>query len=211
MILKIINRLLSKLDKNVVSIRGFSPMTRRVSDSWSPIEAQNIISAVRSTEHLKGIVVEVGVWRGNSAEIILENTGKDVFLFDTFYGLPKPSNEDRGTHFKEGNYRVNLHYVANRLERFRERVHIIPGLFEDTSPAIAKKKVSFAHLDVDLYESTKACLKFLYPRMIKGGIIISHDYSSTAGVRKAFDEYFREKLEKPIIMNGGSQCLIVKV
>lgn len=45
--------------------------------------------------------------------------------------------------------------------------------------------------------------------MTKGGVIISHDYPSAAGVKKAFDEFFKDKPE-PIIQISGSQCLVVK-
>ena len=66
------------------------------------------------------------------------------------------------------------------------------------------------HLDVDLYKSTLDCLKFFYPRVNKGGIIISHDYPSVNGVKKAFDEFFKDKPE-PIIRVSYNQCLIVKI
>ena len=51
---------------------------------------------------------------------------------------------------------------------------------------------SFVHLDVDLYQSTKDGLAWFYPRLNRGGILISHDYSNADGVRKAFDEFFAE-------------------
>ena len=46
--------------------------------------------------------------------------------------------------------------------------------------------------------------------MSKGGIILSHDYVTSLGVKKAFDEFFKDKIEPVIIMNGN-QCLIVKI
>lgn len=39
---------------------------------------------------------------------------------------------------------------------------------------------------------------------------MSHDYISIPAVRKAFDDYFKDKPE-PIIEMSGSQCLIVKL
>ena len=68
---------------------------------------------------------------------------------------------------------------------------------------------SFVHMDVDLYESTKSCLDFFYPRMSRGGVIISHDYLGSIGVKTAFDEYFKDKPE-PVLEVTDSQCLIVK-
>lgn len=39
---------------------------------------------------------------------------------------------------------------------------------------------------------------------------MSHDYIWAIGVRKAVDEFYKNKQE-PIIEMSGSQCLIVKV
>ena len=67
------------------------------------------------------------------------------------------------------------------------------------------------HLDVDIYDSTLNSLKFFYPRMSRGGCIISHDYPSSEGVKKAFDEFFEDKPEIIIEPFAINQCLIVKV
>jgi len=45
--------------------------------------------------------------------------------------------------------------------------------------------------------------------MNKGGVIISHDYFGSPVVKKAFDDFFKDKPE-PIIEMSGTQCLIVK-
>ncbi len=66
------------------------------------------------------------------------------------------------------------------------------------------------HLDVDLYESTLNCLKLFYPKMSEGGVIITHDYTLSEGVKKAFDEFIFDKQE-PIITLFGSQSMIVKI
>ena len=73
------------------------------------------------------------------------------------------------------------------------------------------KKFSFVHLDVDLYKSTLDCLKYFYPRVSRGGVIISHDYPNSDGVNKAFDEFFQDKPEIIIEPFATGQCLIVKV
>jgi hypothetical protein len=72
-----------------------------------------------------------------------------------------------------------------------------------------EQRFSFAHFDVDLYEGTKACLNYFYPRMIPGGIIISHDYSLLAGVEQAFNEYFADKPER-IIDLPSTQCMVIR-
>jgi hypothetical protein len=62
---------------------------------------------------------------------------------------------------------------------------------------------------VDLYKTTLDALEFFYPRMNPGGVIMSHDYIR-CGVKKAFDEFFKDKPE-PIIQLIDSQSLIVKI
>jgi hypothetical protein len=89
-------------------------------------------------------------------------------------------------------------------------VQYYPGLFPATAEAVAACRFSFVHLDVDLYESTRAALEFFYPRMSSGGIILSHDYVIADGVRKAFDEFFAHKAETVLELTGN-QCLVVKL
>jgi len=90
-----------------------------------------------------------------------------------------------------------------------EHINFYKGLFPSTANPIKNKNFSFVHLDLDLYEGTLDSIKFFYPRMSKGGIILTHDYKSAQGVKKAFDGFFKDKPE-PLIEMSGSQCLIVK-
>jgi hypothetical protein len=99
--------------------------------------------------------------------------------------------------------------VRNYLKRYKN-VHFYKGIFPSTAAKIRDRGFSFVHLDLDLYKATQESIEFFYPRMKKGGIMISHDYISSSGVRKAFDEYFKDRPE-PIIEMSGSQCLIVKL
>jgi O-methyltransferase len=75
---------------------------------------------------------------------------------------------------------------------------------------MADKEFSFVNLDVDLYESTFASLEFFYPRLAKGAILMSHDYSTCAGVKRAFYAFYKGRPE-PVIALCGSQCLVVKL
>jgi len=46
--------------------------------------------------------------------------------------------------------------------------------------------------------------------MNKGGIILSHDYIDVASVKKAIDDFFKDKPET-VIELSGSQCMIIKL
>jgi hypothetical protein len=176
-----------------------------------PYEAFVVYSIAKSQSRLMGEMAEVGVYQGGSAKLICEAKGeRKLHLFDTFEGLPRVSEKD--THFgmrfwsDKGFSNTSLGSVSNLLQGYND-VYLYKGKFPETSAPIRNSKFSFVHLDVDLYESTLDCLKFFYPRLIKGGIILTHDYH-TNGVQSAFKEFFQEE-HIPIIELNGSQCMIV--
>lgn len=177
-------------------------------------EAYQIFMATDRTKKIKGDIAEVGVYRGGSAKIIcLAKGDKHLHLFDTFEGIPEVQKIDKKVdkiRFFKGQFGdVQLEKVKRYLKDFKN-VHFYKGIFPETAKPIKNKKFSFVNLDVDVYKSTKQCLEFFYPRMSRGGVIISHDYISAEGVKKAFDDFFKNKRE-PIIELSGLQCLIVKL
>ena len=50
------------------------------------------------------------------------------------------------------------------------------------------------NLDADLYEPILAGLEFFYPKMVRGGVILIHEYFSAGyvGVKKAVNEFVRK-------------------
>jgi hypothetical protein len=53
-------------------------------------------------------------------------------------------------------------------------------------------------------------LQFFYPRLLRGGIIVSHDFASARGVREAVEEFFKN-LPEPVIELAGDQAMVVKL
>ena len=176
----------------------------------SDIEAFQVVLGVKSSRKIDGDMAEVGVYQGGSAKLICEAKGDKVLhLFDTFEGIPAVGGAD-SSHFYVGKYAACMEDVKDYLERY-DHLHFYEGVFPGTAEPVKDKIFSFVHIDVDTYESTLSCLKFFYPRMNRGGFIISHDYhDGSMGVRKAIDEFFSDKAE-PIIEMSGSQCLLVKL
>ncbi len=183
---------------------------REVEMLLTPIEAYFLYSIARKTGKIEGDIAEVGVYKGGSAKLIYEATeSKSIHLFDTFEGLPKLSEYDVPEQFHKGSYPALYDEVKGYLKEY-PRISIHKGLFSDTANWVKDKRFSFVHLDVDIYESTLDCLNFFYPRMSKGGVIISHDYTGAKGVRKAFDDFFKDKLEIIIEILWVDQCMIIK-
>jgi O-methyltransferase len=171
-------------------------------------EAYNVYAGVRSTEKIPGDIAEVGVFRGGSAKLICEAKNTRILhLFDTFEGLPGAEESD--PLFSKGQFGSSDKAVMQYLQRY-SNVFFYKGFFPGTAQPIATNNFSFVHLDVDVYESTLNSLEFFYPRMSKGGMLISHDYMWAEGVRRAFVEFFADKPE-PIIELSGSQCAFIKL
>ena len=171
-------------------------------------EAFTVYSVARCQSQMTGDFAEVGVYEGSTARLICEAKGDKVLrLFDTFAGLPKATEPDRTVH-RENQYACSLKSVRDYLQDF-ENVSLYKGLFPESTADVPESKYSFVHFDVDLYESTKACLEYFYTRMVSGGIILSHDYSLLTGVEQAFDEFLTDKPEELIEM-PTTQCMVVK-
>lgn len=174
------------------------------------IEAYHIYMAAKRTQKVPGDIAEVGVFKGGSAKIICSAKGeKSLHLFDTFEGLPKVEDIDMVWPFYEGKFAASYDSVKNYLKN-ESNLFFYKGLFPKTSEPVKEKTFSLVNLDVDTYDSTKKCLEFFYTRMSSGGIILSHDYITAPGVKKAFDDFFENKTE-PVLETAGSQCLVVKV
>jgi predicted O-methyltransferase YrrM len=174
-------------------------------------EVETIITSVIKTKPIPGEIIEIGVYQGGSAKTIYDNMGDDkkLFLCDTFEGL-KDSTEDGECWFKNGDYTADFDMVQESFPD-KKRVKLIKGYFPDSATEEIKKlNFSFAHLDVDTYTSTFNSLEFVYPRMSKGGIIMSHDYTSIPAVTRAINEFFSDKPEV-ITTPTRTQMLIEKL
>lgn len=72
------------------------------------------------------------------------------------------------------------------------RIIALKGWFEEILPdCTAIKDISILRLDGDLYNSTYVCLKYLYPKVIKGGLVIIDDWA-LPGCKQAVIDYLSE-------------------
>ncbi len=173
----------------------------------SPAEGCQLISALRATKNVNGDIAEVGTARGGSTRLIAEySNGKTVHGFDTFEGDPEIGVDDSWSW--EGRYACSLEEVREYLKGLPVTLH--KGVFPDSAASFNGCRFSFVHLDVDLYSSTLDCLRFFYPRLNRGGIIIVHGYPIANGVNRALEEFFADKPETPIELIGY-QVMVVKL
>jgi O-methyltransferase len=167
-------------------------------------------------EKISGAFAELGVYKGETAEIIHEmNRSIPLHLFDTFEGfdpqdLLVEDNDDEkysSSNFSDAN-------IEELKELFgdSENVQFHPGYFPDTATELDDQIFSFVHLDADLYKPTLAGLNYFYPKLSPGAVIIIHDYNhSWEGLRKAVDEFARTIPEEIMeIADGQGSAMIVK-
>jgi len=197
-------------DKEIVDL--IKEIKSEVDFAFYPYEAFMIYSVVKTQTDLEGDIAEVGVFQGGSAKLICEaKKDKKLYLFDTFTGLPQVSEND--THFGHKHWYDNEfsntseESIKKLLNKY-DNVDIIKGIFPESGKKIIKNKFCFVHLDVDLYKSTIDSLRFFFPKMVEGGIILIHDYHSD-GIQKAFRE-FKNENKIHLIELTGSQAMIIK-
>ena len=166
-------------------------------------------------EKLKGIdgdIVECGVSIGHGALLFLlmsEYLGveRTYYGFDSFTGFPDPVEKDGVTPIRGRGFWASPSDTVLRVlrdgripdDKIRERVRLIKGLFDETLPKY-EGKIALLHLDCDLYESYKTSLTNLYRKVVLGGIIMFDEYDDPRwpGAKKAIDEFFADKPEKPM-------------
>lgn len=150
---------------------------------------------------VEGAIVECGAWNGGYA-LLMNNISeacekkRDVWLFDSFEGLPAPREMDRdrrGVSAKKGAAGGATEDIVKTAFRAidNNRVHIVKGWFEDTVTKTLPKvgKIAYLHLDADLYEPTKYCLEKFWPLLSKDAIVFFDDYNYYEGCKKAVDEF----------------------
>ena len=192
----------------------------------SPERIFSLIEAVRyiTQRNIPGSIVECGVWRGGSMMAAALTLGglnvrdRELHLFDTFEGMPKPQDVDvdvRGNSAMPAWMHTQIEGDTSDFCRAilpdvqaamastgydHERVHFHVGKVEVTIPSAAPDEIALLRLDTDWYESTRHELEHLYPRLSSGGILIIDDYGHWRGSRKATDEYI-EKYAPSLFLN----------
>ena len=196
-----------------------------------------LVEATRYVVHhrVPGEIVECGVWRGGSMQAValtlleLGSADRELHLFDTFEGMPPPSEKDTRATGKGSVSADELLAESDKDSRMwaiapldgvkavmsqtgypAELVHYHPGLVEDTTPDQAPGTIAILRLDTDWYASTKHELTHLYDRLSPGGVLILDDYGDWEGARKATDEWLAETGEQIFLAPMGTGCIGIK-
>jgi len=181
---------------------------------------ERIVSLIRAIKHIEtnnitGDIVECGVWKGGSIMAALKTLrnlksfDRNIYLYDTFEGMSEPTEIDKSFRGESASDAfLKRDEFWNRIECFStlqevkeniykidyptENIHFVKGKVEDTIPDLKiPEKIAILRLDTDWYESTLHEMEYLFPKLVKGGIIIIDDYGHWKGCKKAVDEYLK--------------------
>jgi len=177
-----------------------------------PSEAYFIIHAIAQCKALEGDICEFGVAQGETSALmaneIVQSTTKKLHLFDSFEGLPKPTEKDqlKDDIYELGSMGAYAGEMACPEDMVRARMQAISfpsnrfiihqGFIEQLihNDKNLPKAVCFAYVDFDFYEPIKVTLEFLHTVMPTGAMIVVDDYNFfSTGAKTAVDEFVEEK------------------
>jgi len=166
----------------------------------------------KKTKDVAGDIFECGVFKGAGFMYWLKilavyepQSLKKVVGFDIFslFGGPMTEKEKKSAevYLKESGVRdisPDKIYAYAKACGLRERVELIAGDIAKTAKKYVKERpdlqISLLHLDLDVYDATKAALEVFYPQVSKGGVIILDEYGDADwDETSAVDEYFKDK------------------
>ncbi|MBI5921860.1 MAG: tetratricopeptide repeat protein [Betaproteobacteria bacterium] len=192
------NRYLQGLD---ATFTAPAPLRRRNRFHFLIKQLENVLG-------LSGLIAECGCFRGLSSYLLCHRllqhdssfTGAGYQIFDSFAGLSQPSESDiffldetdtvtrpDSNQVAVGKYAAKLEDVKHSLYQFPE-IEYFPGWIPTAFPKSKKKRYRLVHVDVDLYQPTKDCFEYFWPRLVPGGVIVCDDYN-WPGAERAVKEF----------------------
>lgn len=159
--------------------RFISDYHAQIHDDYVRISTLELLAARIKELGVDGNVAEAGVYRGDTAKYYNQFfSDRKLYLFDTFdsFNDKVMAKEKVGVSdsfvntFKD----TSVEMVMSKM-KYPEQCIIRKGVFPDTAEDLDDEKWAFVSLDMDLYESTYAGLKYFYPRLQKKGYIVIHD------------------------------------
>jgi O-methyltransferase len=188
----------------------------------SQIEMARIVSAILNAPASRpGVVLEAGCFKGGSTaklSIAAALAGRRLLVFDSFEGLPDHAEPHKRTltgeriGFVRGLYAGAEEEVRANVSRFGDIgvCEFIKGWFSETMPRLTEA-IAVAFIDVDLADSTRTCLRYIYPRLAPGGVLFSHDGNLPLCIEVFKDEEMWNEIggPRPTIAGLGQDKLLV--
>jgi len=165
-------------------------------------------------KNLNGNVAELGVYKGKFAKYINQFfPDRKLYLFDTFEGFdPRDVSSEKSKSYSSGSQDFSDTSIASVLKQmpFPDRCVPVKGFFPESAKGI-DDSFALVSLDADLYEPIYSGLNFFFPRLVKGGYILVHDFNNDnyKGTRRAVEQFCTEQNINflPLPDSGGSAVI----
>ena len=164
-------------------------------------EAVAIVSEIlRVSPSVPGVVLEAGCFKGGSTaklSLATRMINRKLLVYDSFEGLPDVIQAEK-SNFAQGEYSGALEEVKKNVASFGaiDVCEFIRGWFDQTMPRL-NDPVVVAFVDVDLRDSLDTCLTYIYPKLVPGGVIFSHDGHLPMCVDLMKNSQFWERFHEP--------------
>lgn len=184
-----------------------------------------ICMCLNTTKNLPGDYVEIGVYMGGSALTALgymhyAGINRKSYFLDTFNGMTYQEAQEsfdvlwKDTHVLWG-VPDTMRHVEGLLQTTNQNFELIESnICRDCLPE-SIKHIAVCNIDVDLYDATRAALEKVAPLIVKSGIIICEDPTSTpplAGALLAMEEFLETEMGKKFMkILAGGQYLLIKI
>lgn len=174
-------------------------------------------SLVEQSSKVDGALMEVGVWRGGTGALIARRAQLDgggrVYLCDTFCGVVKASSRD--STYRGGECANTSQRIVERLldDLGLTNVTVLTGVFpEQTAHLVGDSTFRFCHIDVDVYQSAKDVVDWIWERMSIGGIVVYDDYGFAGcdGITRYVEEQTNER-DRIVVHNLNGHAVVVKI
>lgn len=124
--------------------------------------------------NLNDIGVELGSFKGQFANTILNNWGGKLLMVDVWRELPHQEYDDASNHKEH----IDAYSQAmENIKGFEDRAYMLRMKGEHACNLIDDRSLDFIYIDANhTYEAVKGDLKLWYSKVKVGGIVMGHDY-----------------------------------
>lgn len=195
---------------------------------WTAIQNNTLVDIFRCWElwqlvgqakKLSGSFIEVGVWRGGTGALIASaakqrGIAAPIYLCDTFRGVVKAGIHDSaykgGEHADTSIPTVEALMKSLGLTNYR----IVEGIFPDATSHLIPENERFrlCHIDVDVYDSARDIVDWVWSRLVPGGLIVYDDYGfeMCPGITRLVDEQMGLS-DRMIFHNLNGHAVVIKL
>ena len=174
----------------------------------SYVRTRTELPIILNKRGLRGEGVEVGVWKGEFSDFLLEKwRGKKLYSVDPWRNFASGEYIDE-LNIKQDEFDQIYEDVKLLLSQYGNRSEIVRDISANAALSFANDSLDFVYLDArHHYEGVKEDVESWFPKVKSKGIFCGHDYLNSVigethfGVKRAVDEFARMNNLKMLVTN----------